>query len=97
MKREKKLTKREQKALKAAQNPGAHQHQHADQHIHCVACGRHIDASEFTGAPDALATQVRCAHGSVWNACAGCVGQAREILAVHDRTGRPVQQAQAWH
>jgi hypothetical protein len=96
VKREKKLTKREQKALKAAQSPGAHQHEHAE-HIHCVACGRHIDPSEITGAPGALAVHVRCAHGGLWHACAGCVAPARELLAIHDRTGRPVQQAERWH
>jgi hypothetical protein len=95
VKREKRLTKREQKALKAAQTPAAHQHQH--QHIHCVACGRHIDAHELTGEPNALATQVRCAHGGVWHSCTGCVARARELLAIHDRTGKPVQPAEAWH
>jgi hypothetical protein len=94
VKREKRLTKREQKAIKAAQSPSVHAHQ--DAHIHCVACGRHIDPTEFSGA-NALATQVRCAHGKQWPACAGCVGRAREVLAVHDRTGRPVEQAAAWH
>jgi hypothetical protein len=97
VKREKRLTKREQKALKAAQNPAAHEHDHQHQHIHCVACGRHIDPHEFTGGANALATQVRCAHGGVWNACVGCAGRARELLAIHDRTGKPVQAAEAWH
>ena len=96
MKREKRLTKREQKAVKAAQNPGAHAHQHQEQHIHCVACGRHLDPSEFGGARP-LATEVRCAHGKSWPACSGCAARARELLAVHDRTGRPVDAAQAWH
>jgi hypothetical protein len=96
VKREKRLTKREQKALKAAANPGAHAHQHQEAHIHCVACGRHLDPTEFQG-PNPLAAQVRCAHGKEWAACAGCTARAREILAVHDRTGQAVQTAQAWH
>ncbi len=96
MKREKRLTKREQKALKAAANPSAHAHGHEHAHIHCVACGRHLDPSEFDGATP-FATQVRCAHGSQWAACTGCAARGRELLAIHDRTGQPVQAASAWH
>ncbi len=96
MKREKRLTKREQKALKAAQRPAAQGHQHQHQHIHCVACGRHLDPHEFEG-PEPLATRLRCAHGSEWAACTGCADRGRELLAIHDRTGQPVQQAAAWH
>lgn len=96
MKREKRLTKREQKALKAATRPAPQGHQHDHQHIHCVACGRHLDPSEFEG-PSPSATVLRCAHGSEWAACAGCAARGRELLAAHDRTGQPVQQAAAWH
>jgi hypothetical protein len=94
VKREKRLTKREQKALKGPR-PGATAHQHQE-HIHCVACGRHIDPGEFAGVkPSAM--RLRCLHGGQWPACAGCAARAREILAIHDRTGQPVQAAQAWH
>jgi hypothetical protein len=96
VKREKRLTKREQKALKAAAAPSAHAHTHDQPHIHCVACGRHLDPSEFDGASP-LATHVRCAHGKEWSTCVGCAVRARELLAIHDRTGQPVQHASAWH
>ena len=93
MKREKRLTKREVKALKGPR-PGAQPHQH--EHIHCVACGRHLDPAEFEGAT-ATATRLRCRHGSQWSACAECAGRAQEMLDTHDRTGNPVQAAGAWH
>ena len=92
MKREKRLTKREKKA-KAG--PGAPLPGQA-QHIHCVACGRHIDASEFSASPPAAAW-VRCAHNTRFSSCVGCVTEARRLLAEHDRTGQPVQAASAWH
>jgi hypothetical protein len=91
MRREKRLTKREKKALSGG---GAAQHHH--QHIHCVACGRHIDPDEFAASPP-LAVFIRCEHGSQFASCAGCQGRARELVAEHDRTGRPVKQAAAWH
>lgn len=90
MRREKRLTKRERKA----QNGGGAQHHH--QHIHCVACGRHIDHDEFAASPP-LALFIRCEHGSQFPSCAGCQSRSRELVAEHDRTGRPVQQAAAWH
>lgn len=93
MKREKQLTKRERKALKEPR-PGAAQHQH--QHIHCVACGRHLDAHEFSGAsPTAL--WLRCQHGSQFASCTECRRQSQELLDTHDRTGQAVQSAAAWH
>jgi hypothetical protein len=96
VKREKRLTKREQKAVKAAASPSAHAHEHQEQHIHCVACGRHLDASEF-GGDNPLSTLVRCAHGKSWSSCVGCAARTRELLAIHDRTGQAVQTAAAWH
>ena len=93
MKREKRLTKREQKALKGPR-PGAQEHQH--QHIHCIACGRHLDEHEFTPAAG-TATILRCLHGSQFPSCTECADRSRELLAVHDRTGQPVQQAERWH
>jgi methionyl-tRNA synthetase len=92
MKREKKLTKRERKAVQGPKTSG---HQHSDQHIHCVACGRHLDPAEFN-AP-ATATRVACAHRSVFASCVGCVDKTRLLLAEHDRTNQPVKTANAWH
>ena len=93
MKREKRLTKRERKALQGPP-PGAHAHH--DQHIHCVACGRHLDPAEFEGVA-ASAVQLRCKHGGTWAACDGCAARGQELLDIHDRTGRPVAPAAAWH
>lgn len=93
MKREKKLTKRERKAQNAAP-AGAAGHDH-HQHIHCIACGRHIDEEELeTGGK---ATVVTCAHGSSFAACVTCEAKAQALLDEHDRTGKPVQVANAWH
>jgi hypothetical protein len=98
VKREKRLTKREQKALKggparAATSTTGEQEQ---EHVHCVACGRHIGPGEFQAAPP-KALRLRCQHGGSFASCAGCAAQARGLLAVHDRTGQPVKQAAVWH
>ena len=58
MKRKPKLTKRERKALDGKGPAGG-----GAQHIHCVACGVHLDPSEFGGVSP-TATSVRCQHGS---------------------------------
>ena len=94
MKREKRLTKREQKALKGPR-PGAAT-THDQEHIHCVACGRHLAPGEFTSSP-ATATRLRCQHGGMFPSCVACTSQTRELLATHDRTGQPVASADAWH
>jgi hypothetical protein len=95
MKRTKRLTKREKKALdpghKAGPNPSQQQ-----AHIHCVACGRHIDPDEFTG-PPATATWITCDHGSQFASCVTCIVQAETLVAAHDRTGNPIKAAAAWH
>ena len=65
------------------------------QHIHCVACGRHLDPA-FFNAP-AKATVVRCAHGSTFAACNECATKAQLMLDEHDRSGQPVKPAAAWH
>lgn len=98
MKREKTLTKKERKALQGkgpsgARGAGGGQ----QQHIHCVACGRHIEPTELTGAADATAVVVTCQHGSQFAACLGCQVPAQKILDEHDRTGQPVKAAAAWH
>lgn len=92
MKREKKLTKRERKAAspKAPARAGGDEH-----HIHCIACGRHLDPAEFEGA--ATATEIRCAHGSSFPTCTTCTAKSKELLAEHDRTGKPPKTAAAWH
>jgi hypothetical protein len=92
MKREKKLTKRERKAEKGVGPSGSK----ADtQHIHCVACGRHIDPVEFTH--PTTAAFVLCEHKSRFPSCLSCVHRTKELLAEHDRTGQPVKMAAAWH
>lgn len=91
MKRDKRLTRRERKAVEAREAPTGHA-----AHIHCVACGRHIDPSEFTQAPTS-ARYLRCQHGSRYASCTGCVTQAMGLLSEHDRTGQPVRVADAWH
>ena len=92
MKREKKLTKRERKTDKGAGPSGKSSE---TQHIHCVACGRHIDPAEFLEPP--TATFVFCEHKSRFPSCTRCVARTKELLAEHDRTGQPVKMAGAWH
>jgi hypothetical protein len=96
MKREKRLTKKERKATGPAQiqpaGGAADQHQG---HIHCIACGKHLDAAMF-GEPDGAAF-LRCEHGSDFPACIGCEAKAKELIAEHDRTNKPVKKVAAWH
>jgi hypothetical protein len=88
MKREKRLTKRERKA--------AEPHQHDNQHIHCIACGRHMEPGEFSASPPS-AKIIACEHGSKFPCCTTCVAAGQRLLEEHDRTGKPVQTAGAWH
>lgn len=90
MKREKRLTKREKKALAPARPQAAPNLQH----IHCIACGRHIEPDEFQ---TSHALMLRCQHGSTFPACAECKEKGTALLAEHDRTGTPVRTAGAWH
>jgi hypothetical protein len=92
MKREKRLTKRERKAA-APPRTGAEGAE--PKHIHCIACGRHIDPAELKRAD--TAKFIKCQHGSPFAACVECEGHAVALLAEHDRTGRPVDVASAWH
>ncbi|MBI2393420.1 MAG: hypothetical protein HYV09_27800 [Deltaproteobacteria bacterium] len=94
MKREKKLTKKERQAI-TGKGPAGGRAAAGGQHIHCVACGRHLDPHEFD--PPASATFVQCAHGSQFAACLGCQIPAQKLLDEHDRTGQPVKSASAWH
>jgi hypothetical protein len=99
MKREKRLTKKERKAAERTagasqpQRAAAQGHQH--QHIHCIACGKHLDPEMF-GVPHG-ANFIRCEHGSDFAHCAGCFEKAKQLVAEHDRTNQPVQKAVAWH
>lgn len=90
MKREKRLTKRERKAL-VAQPTAAAVHSH---HTHCVACGRHIEQHEFSSG-DALV--IACKHGTKYTCCVECRPRSVELLADHDRSGQAVRQAAVWH
>lgn len=104
MKREKRLTKREKRAI---EKPGggnaagvarhAHQHRHDDdhKHIHCIACGKHLDADMF-GEPSG-ANYIRCEHGTHFPHCVACEESARKLVEEHDRTGENVKSAAAWH
>jgi hypothetical protein len=65
------------------------------QHIHCVACGRHLDPSFFES--PTTATFVRCAHGSTFASCNECVPKTQALLAEHDQSGQPVKAAAVWH
>ncbi len=93
MKRKPKLTKRERKAMAPARPQAASGHQH--QHIHCIACGRHLDQADFE-AP-ATATVITCDHGSNFPTCVKCMPQAMAAGQEHDRTNQPVTTATAWH
>ena len=113
MKREKRLTKRERQEKfgkgpsgTAPQQTSATQTQGVAQdgaHIHCVACGRHLDtvgaakARASTGRFEELWATVTCLHGSQYYACFNCVAQARVLLDQHDRTGQQVKMATPWH
>jgi len=96
MKREKRLTKREKKALSPqprASSPKPQEHHH---HIHCTACGLHLDVEMFEEAPP-RAVWLRCDHHSEFASCSGCSDKTKALLEEHDRSGQPVKQASAWH
>jgi hypothetical protein len=94
MKREKRLTKKERKAQAPAQAQMTGGHGHHG-HIHCIACGKHLDAESF-GEPGG-AEFIRCEHGSDFPSCQGCHDKSKALIAEHDRTNKPVQKAAAWH
>jgi hypothetical protein len=96
-KKKKRLTKRERKALfgKGPSGSNPNQDGHA-QHIHCIACGRHVDPGELSATPP-TATVLTCEHGSQFASCTGCVDESQRRIDEHDRTGKPPQVAQAWH
>lgn len=92
MKKAKRQTKRQRKAEKGVGPSGKGTE---PQHIHCVACGRHLDPAEFN-AP-ATAVGVFCQHNSRFASCVACVEKTKLLLAEHDRTGQAVKMAAAWH
>lgn len=89
-KKAKRLTKKERKAASGGGSGGA------PQHLHCIACGRHLDPGEFAGASP-TARVLTCDHGGRFPSCTGCVPTATTLIAEHDRSGKPVQAASAWH
>lgn len=95
MKREKRLTKKERKALSPAAAPSAQAGGHNHGHIHCIACGKHLDPGMF-GEPDGAAF-LRCEHGADFPHCVACRDPAQALVEEHDRTNKPVKKAAAWH
>jgi plasmid rolling circle replication initiator protein Rep len=98
MKREKRLTKKEQKALgirsTQVETGGGGHHHH--EHIHCTACGKHLDIEQFESQPPS-ATWLKCDHGSDFASCVDCAPKTKALLEEHDKSGQPVKQAHAWH
>jgi hypothetical protein len=93
MKREKRLTKRERKDADPTRETRVNR---PAEHIHCIACGRHIEPKEFTSFPP-KSVYLQCDHKHDFPSCAECQVTARYLIAEHERTGSPVQVAQAWH
>jgi hypothetical protein len=93
-KREKRLTRRERQE-KFGKGPSGTTSAETS-HIHCIACGRHINPPEVTAQP-ARAARLTCQHGSRFAACTGCVPEAQRRLDEHDRTGQPPRIAAVWH
>jgi hypothetical protein len=93
MKRKPQLTKREKKAL-APPRPQQPAHTGGG-HIHCVACGKHLDPNDFE-AP-ATATTITCDHGSQFPSCVRCLAKSTSLVKEHDATNQPVRSATAWH
>jgi hypothetical protein len=92
MQRPKRLTKKERKAL----SPGPATGTNNESHIHCIACGRHLDPEEFDSTPP-TATALRCDHGTQFPSCVACTVQSKLLIEAHDRSGQPVKTAGAWH
>ncbi len=90
MNRQPKLTKRERKAL-APKVPVPN----GGEHIHCIACGMHLDPQRFV--PPGSARMIRCKHGAQFASCTDCVEISQRLIDEHDRSGQNVQSAAAWH
>lgn len=89
------LTRKERQA-KFGKGPSGTPANKESEHIHCIACGRHLDAREFEGTPRA-AEWLTCLHGSRFAACQPCVTEAQTRIDEHDRTGQPPRIAPMWH
>ena len=94
MKRKPKLTKREKKAM-APPRPAGQPAQSGHQHIHCIACGKHLNDSDFE-AP-AVATIITCEHGSRFASCTKCLVKSTALVKEHDASNQPIRSATAWH
>jgi hypothetical protein len=92
VKRQPRVTKREKKKL--APQATTHADEHHD-HIHCTACGKHIEVEDFDAPATAL--WLKCQHGSEFSACVGCKDVTQRMLDEHDRTGEPVKFAPSFH
>ncbi len=91
------MAKKKTPAAKAApKRASTTTHDHA-RHIHCIACGRHIDPEELTSIITMSAAVLTCQHGSQFAACAEHTKEAQALLDEHDRTGTGVRAAPAWH
>ena len=93
MKRKPKLTKRERKATAPPRPAQAAPSGHG--HIHCIACGKHLDPTDFE-AP-AVATVITCDHGSQFPSCTKCMTKSMALVKEHDASNQPVRSATAWH
>ena len=93
MKRKPQLTKREKKALAPPRPAQAAPTGHG--HIHCVACGKHLDPSDFE-AP-AVATTITCDHGSQFPSCVKCLVKSTALVKEHDASNQAIRSATAWH
>ena len=94
MKRKPKQTKREKKAL-AGPRPARAAPVKGTGHIHCIACGKHLNETDFE-AP-ATATTITCDHGSKFPSCTKCLTKSIALVKEHDEGNTPVRSATAWH
>ena len=94
MKRKPQLTKRERKALNP-RPPQPPRQNTGHQHIHCIACGKHLDEADFD--PPATATTITCDHGSTFPSCVKCMPKSIALVKEHDASNQPVRTATAWH
>jgi hypothetical protein len=94
MKRKPQLTKRERKAL-GPPRPAQQAAPSGHGHIHCIACGKHLNESDFE-AP-ATATSITCDHGSQFPTCVKCMSKSTALVKEHDASNQPVRSATAWH
>ncbi len=94
MKRKPQLTKRERKALAPARPTSPTTHG-GHGHIHCIACGKHLDPTDFD-AP-AVAATITCDHGSQFPTCVKCMVKSTALVKEHDATNQAVRAANAWH